>query len=90
MAINKKRKFINNNDEFEPCQKLKIAKLDLDGFNYRDGFGAFYDAICSDNEIKRKKLRKLLEFLQENRDNVTLCTFTFANHKNFRQCLGHK
>ena len=74
MAINKKRKFTNN-DEFEPCQKLKITKLDLDEFNYRDGFCAFYDAICSDNEIKRKKLRKLLDFLQENRDIVTIYTY---------------
>lgn len=91
MAINKKRKFITvDGDEYESYKKLKIAKLDLDNFDFRNEFSAFHDAICSVKEIKRKKIRKLLEFLQKNCDNVRTNYYLNYITEIFRRCFGHK
>jgi hypothetical protein len=85
MAVKaKKRKFENDYEPTPPFpqnmmngygRKIKQIKQDFQG-----QFDQFHSVIISDKEIKRKSLRKLLEFLQKNQDNVIIIISNSSFH----------
>jgi hypothetical protein len=81
MQVNgKKRKFnkwqesskdiTNNGYIFEPTMKSRKE-------DFCEQFSHFCVEICTEKELLGKSLKKLLEFIQENQDNVNLLSFYY-------------